>query len=172
MVFGWFVKKRRDMGQDKTIPRKISRKEAAEQYIKYGEDMANANRLDDAIAFFDKAINIEPQNAFAWGDRALILDRQGKMDEALESFSKSVAIDPNNSITWHNKGLTLIRSKRLREGIECFDKAIEIKEDYAKAWYNKGRALSMIGEIKTSQECFDKARKLDPLLYTKLRRMK
>jgi tetratricopeptide (TPR) repeat protein len=172
MIFSWLIKKRSDRGVDKVVHKKVGRKEAAEQYVKYGEDMANANRLEEAIEYFDKAIKIEPQNAFAWGDRALILDKQGKMDEALESFSKSVAIDSKNAITWHNKGLTLLRLKRLPEGIECFDKAIEIKEDYAKAWYNKGRALSMIGKIKTSQECFDKARKLDPLLYTKLRRMK
>jgi tetratricopeptide (TPR) repeat protein len=60
----------------------------------------------------------------------------------------------------------------LQEAVQCFDTAIEFKDDYAKAWYNKGRALSMIGEINKSQECFDKARKLDPLLYTKLRKLK
>jgi len=90
----------------------------------------------------------------------------------LAAFSKAIAIKPNNAITWHNKGLTLLRSKKLTESIECFDKAIEIREIYAKAWYNKGRALSLLGEIAISQNCFDKARKLDPLLYTKLKKMR
>jgi tetratricopeptide (TPR) repeat protein len=100
------------------------------------------------------------------------LDKQGKLEEALQSFSKSLIIDSKNAITWHNKGLTLLRLGRLQEAVQCFDTAIEFKDDYAKAWYNKGRALSMIGEINKSQECFDKARKLDPLLYTKLRKLK
>jgi tetratricopeptide (TPR) repeat protein len=90
----------------------------------------------------------------------------------LNSFSRSIEINPENPITWLNKGLTLIKAKRLSESIECFDKAIENRGDYAKAYYNKGRALSMIGEINKSQECFDRARKLDPLLYMKLKRMK
>jgi len=94
------------------------------------------------------------------------------MEESLASFSKAIAINPNNAITWLNRGLTLIKMRRLKESIECFDKAIESREAYAKAWYNKGRALSMLGEINRSQSCFDKARKLDPLLYAKLRRMK
>ncbi|MGC2683454.1 MAG: tetratricopeptide repeat protein, partial [Candidatus Nitrosopolaris sp.] len=72
----------------------------------------------------------------------------------------------------HNKGLSLIGSNRLKEAIECFDKAIENREDYAKAWYNKGRVLSILGELDRSQRCFDKAKKLDPLLYTKLKKMK
>ncbi len=102
MVFGWFSKKKQD---NSTIKYKVvSRKEASDEYVKYGEDMANSNNLDKAI--------------------------------------------------------------------ECFDKAIECRENYAKAWYNKGRALSMLGELKRSQDCFDKARKLDPLLYTKLKKIK
>jgi tetratricopeptide (TPR) repeat protein len=172
MVLGWLFKKRGKPEQDNVTYKKVSRKQAAEQYVKDGEDMANANRLDEAIHYFDKALTVDPRNSFAWGDRALILDKQGKMEEALQSFSKSLTIDPKNAITWHNKGLTLLRLGRLQEGVECFDNAIEIKEDYAKAWYNKGRALSMIGQINKSQVCFDKARKLDPLLYTKLTKMK
>jgi tetratricopeptide (TPR) repeat protein len=170
MVFGWFSKKEQD---NSTIKHKVvSRKEASDEYVKYGEDMANSNNLDKAIECFDKAIGINPKNDFAWGDRGLILDKQGKTEEALVSFSKAIEIDPKNAITRHNKGLSLIRSNQLKEAIECFDKAIECRENYAKAWYNKGRALSMLGELKKSQDCFDKARKLDPLLYTKLKKIK
>jgi tetratricopeptide (TPR) repeat protein len=170
MVFGWLLKKKEDTS---TIKYKaLSRKEASDEYVKYGEDMANSNNLDEAIECFDKAIGINPKNDFAWGDRGLILDKQGKTEEALASFSKAIEIDPKNAITWHNKGLSLIRSNRLKEAIECFDKATDCRENYAKAWYNKGRALSMLGELKRSQDCFDKARKLDPLLYTKLKKIK
>jgi tetratricopeptide (TPR) repeat protein len=62
--------------------------------------------------------------------------------------------------------------KKLSPSIECFDKAIENNNAYAKAWYNKGRALSLLGKTDESQKSFDMARKLDPLLFTKLRRMK
>ena len=65
-----------------------------------------------------------------------------------------------------------MRLKRFIESIECFEEAIKIKSDYAKAWYNKGRCLSMMGKINNSQKCLDQARKLDPLLFTKLRRLK
>lgn len=170
MLFGWFSKKKED---NNTIKHKVvSRKEASDEYVKYGEDMANSNNLEKAIECFDKAIHINPKNDLAWGDKGLILDKQGRTKEALESFSEAIEIDPGNAITWHNKGLSLIRSTRLQEAIECFDKAIENRENYAKAWYNKGRALSLLGDLKRSQDCFDRARKLDPLLYTKLKKMK
>jgi len=173
MIFGWISKKHDSNNSNGKIKyKKTNRKEASDEFVKDGEDMANANRLNEALKCFDDALQINPQNDLAWGDKGLILDKQEKIEEALAAFSKAIAINPNNAITWHNKGLTLLRSKKLRESIECFDKAIEIREIYAKAWYNKGRALSLLGEIAISQNCFDKARKLDPLLYTKLKKMR
>jgi tetratricopeptide (TPR) repeat protein len=97
---------------------------------------------------------------------------RGEIEEALLAFSKAIELNPDNSITWYNKGLTLIRSNKLAPAVECFDKAIKNNDSYAKAWYNKGRALSMLGKTEESQQCFNTARKLDPLLFTKVRKMK
>ena len=125
---------------------KLSKKNASNELIKYGEDMANAKRDDEALTLFDKAIEIDPNNDMAWGDKALILDKKGQPEEALISFSIVFSINPNNSITWHNKGLTLLRLRKFKESIECFDTALKINGNYAKVWYNKGRAFDLLGE--------------------------
>ena len=169
-MFSWLRKKNNSSSPEYKF--KNSRKEASEDYVKYGEDLANGNRPEEALEYFDKAIQILPTNDFAWGDKGLILDKLGRADEALESFSQAIAIDSKNPITWHNKGLTLIKLKKLEEAIECFDKAIEYNEKYAKAWYNKGRALAMLNKADEGQKCFDTARKHDPFLYSKLKKMK
>jgi tetratricopeptide (TPR) repeat protein len=148
-----------------------SKKEASKEYVIRGEDMANANNLVGAIDYFDKALEINPQNDCAWGDKGLILTKQGKPEEALRSFSKAIAINPNSEITRHNQGLTLMKVKRFEDAIKSFDNAIKIKNSYAKAWYNKGRALAIIGKTELAQDCFDRARKLDPALFTKLRKL-
>jgi tetratricopeptide (TPR) repeat protein len=151
---------------------RLSKKDASNELVKNGEDMANAKRYDEALTLFDKAIEINPNNDMAWGDKALILDKKGQTVEALTNFSRAISINPNNSITWHNKGLTLLRMRKFKESIECFDTALKINGNYAKAWYNKGRAFEMLGEKNKVQPCLDKARKLDPLLYSKLTRAK
>jgi len=151
---------------------RLSKKDASNELVKYGEDMANAKRYDEALTLFEKALSINPNNDMAWGDKALILDKVGNTADALSSFSKAISINPNNSVTWLNKGLTLLRMRKFNESIECFDTALKLNNSYAKAWYNKGRALAMLGENDKSQPCLDKARKLDPMLYAKLTRVK
>lgn len=151
---------------------RLGRKDASNELIKYGEDMANAKRYDEALVIFENAISINPINDMAWGDKALILDKIGKTEEALLSFSKAISLNPNNAITWLNKGLTLLRMRKFKESIECFDTALKLNRNYAKAWYNKGRALALLGENDKAQPCLDMARKLDPMLYAKLTRAK
>ena len=162
---------KRHLPQQPNILR-LNKKDASNELVKHGEDMANAKKYDEALALFEQAVSINPNNDMAWGDKALILDKLGNTTDALLSFSKAISIDPNNSITWLNKGLTLLRMRKFNESIDCFDTAIKLDQSYAKAWYNKGRALAMSGEDDKSQICLDRARKLDPTLYSKITRAK
>src|SRR5205807_319897 len=135
MVFDWFRKQK--ASPSTPVVKRVDRKYAADEWVKYGEDLANSNRPEEALEAFDKAIQILPQNAFAWGDKALMLDKLGRVDDALSAFTRATELDPSNSITWHNKGLTLLKSGKLEQATDCFDKAIEHDGKYAKAWYNK-----------------------------------
>ncbi|HJT85147.1 MAG TPA: tetratricopeptide repeat protein [Nitrososphaeraceae archaeon] len=167
-IKNWFFLKKNLTTNKKE--KELSKNMLAEDYVNEGEKYANKNNLEESMRCFDAAINLDPKNDLALGDKALILEIFGKYEEALTFFSRALKINPANSITWHNKGLTFIRLNRLDEAIECFDKAIELKKDYAKAWYNKGRCLEMMSEIKKSQECLNIARKLDPFLFTKVKK--
>lgn len=172
MIFHWFKTNKPELPPTIEYKKVSSKKEASEDLVRIGEDAANKSNYEHALKYFEKAIEMNSKNDFAWGDRGLMLDKLGRKDEAIESFSRALMIDSSNAITWHNKGLTLIRSNKLEESIECFDKAIELNEKYAKAWYNRGRALALLGNESEGQKSFDTAKKLDPLLYTKLKKMK
>ena len=169
MVLGW-LRRHKEIPSTPVV-KKVDRKYASEEWVKYGEDLANSNRTEEALGAFDKAIQILPQNAFAWGDKALMLDKLGRLDEAIAAFARATEIDSSNSITWHNKGLTMLKAGKLEQANDCFDKAIEHNGSYAKAWYNKARTLTMLRKTSDAQRCFDVARKIDPLLFAKLKKM-
>ncbi len=158
---------------DNFIPKehkKIEQKSILEELIKQGEKEANRHNFNDALKCFEKAIEIDPKYDFSYGDKALILDKMGRFDESLEMYSKALELNPKNSITWYNNGLTYLNLQKIGEAIRCFDNAISIDEGYAKAWYNKGRCLDLQGDSEKAQVCLNKARKLDPLLFIKVKK--
>lgn len=168
MVLGLFGK-RKSCHSELNLQLYKDRQSASKHLAVEGEDFVAARNLEAAITCFDRAIQLDPANDYAWGGKALALDYMKRYENALECYNKALECNQDNAITWHNRGLTLASLKMLRESVESFEKALEINPNYAKAWYNKGRLLEKLGESESSQQCLNKARKLDPLLFVKLR---
>ncbi len=150
--------------------KKVEQKSILEDLIKQGEKEANRHNFIEALKCFEKAIEIDPQYDYSYGDKALILDKMGRFDESLDMYSKALQLNPKNPITWYNNGLTYLNLQKIDEAIKCFDNAISVDESYAKAWYNKGRCLDLNGDSEKAQVCLNKARKLDPLLFVKVKK--
>ena len=56
--------------------------------------MADRNELDRAINEFNRAIELDPRYALAYGNRGLALMRQGKDAEAEKDFERALALRP------------------------------------------------------------------------------
>ena len=94
MRIGWPFRLRQNRGNtENPIYTKINRKEASNNWVKYGEELASRNKLEKALESFDNAIKINPQNDLAWGDKGLILDKLTRLDESLVAFSNAIDID-------------------------------------------------------------------------------
>ncbi len=168
MVLG-LLRRRRSSYSELDLQSYKDRRTASSHLAVEGEEFMAARNLEAAITCFERAIELDPMNEYAWGGKALALDYLKRYENALECYNKALECNPSNAITWHNRGLTLASLKMLKESVESFDKAIELNPNYSKAWYNKGRLLQKLGKIDDSQQCLNMARKLDPLLFIKLK---
>jgi tetratricopeptide (TPR) repeat protein len=167
MVLGLLGRRSSNSELDLRSPK--DRRSASNRLAIDGEEFMASRNLEAALDCFDRAIQLDPANEYAWGGKALALDYSKRYGEALECYNRALECNPANAITWHNRGLTLTSLKMLRESLGSFEKALEINPNYAKAWYNKGRLLQKLGETENAQRCLNMARKLDPLLFIKLK---
>jgi tetratricopeptide (TPR) repeat protein len=55
-----------------------------------------AKKFDEAIALYDEAIKINPQNPGAYSNKALALTQAGRFDEALASINRALEINPGD----------------------------------------------------------------------------
>ena len=115
-----------------------------------------------AIAYYDKAIEIDPQYAFAYNNKGVALSNLGRNEEAIASYDKAIELDPQNAEAYNNKGIILSNLGKREEAIECFDKALYIDPQNTLAYYNKGNTLSALGKREEAIECFDKAIEIHP----------
>ena len=97
--------------------------ETAEEWNSMGEVLTKLGRYEEALTAYDKAIEIDPQNATVWSNKGDVLHLFGRHEEALIAYDKALEIDPQNAEVWDNKGETLTELGRTEEAKEAFKKA-------------------------------------------------
>jgi predicted O-linked N-acetylglucosamine transferase (SPINDLY family) len=110
-------------------------------HCSYGLVLQGLDRLDEAIASYDRALLLSPDYAAALINRGLALEALERFAEALESYDRALAIEPNFAEAWLNRGNTLQQLGRFGEALESYDHAIAVRPDLAEAHYNRAEAL-------------------------------
>ncbi len=131
-------------------------------YYNMGLALYYQGKLDEAIAAYQKAIEIDPDYADAYYNIGIALRKQGKLDEAIAAYQKAIEIDPDYADAYYNIGIALRKQGKLDEAIAAYQKAIEIDPDYAKAYYNIGIALRKQGKLEEAIAAYQKAIEIDP----------
>ena len=65
--------------------------------------------MDEAIACYNKAIELDPKYAMPHNNLGIALDDKGRTDEAIVSFTKAIELDPKFAMAHDNLGNALQR---------------------------------------------------------------
>ena len=74
------------------------------------DDANQISQFEDAIKALDRATELDPQLKYAWNEKGVIFEQQGKFDEAVKCFDKAIEIDPAWSVPRNNKNGVLGKS--------------------------------------------------------------
>jgi tetratricopeptide (TPR) repeat protein len=127
-----------------------------------GNILLSKKRWDEAIAHFQKALEIKPDYTEARYNLGNALLYKNRMDEAVTQYEKALQINPNYAVAHNNLGYVLLHKGRVDEAIVHFQKALEIKPDYTEAHYNFGNALLHKGRVDEAIVHFQKALEIKP----------
>jgi tetratricopeptide (TPR) repeat protein len=110
--------------------------ESVELHNVLGIARAADGRLDEAVAEFSRALDLEPDSAPTHWHLGAALASQGRREEALGHLERSVQLDPRNSRVHHDLGVMLAFDGRLDEAADHFQRALDIDPESADARRN------------------------------------
>ncbi len=58
--------------------------------------------FSEALADYDKAILLDPNDPLSHNNRAGVLQELNRLEEALQSYNRAVELDPEDSTTFYN----------------------------------------------------------------------
>ena len=118
--------------------------------------------MDEAIAHYQKALQIKPDYAEAHNNLGNALLQKGQVDEAMAHYQKALQINPDYAEAHNNLGNALLQKGRVDEAITHYQKALQIKPDYAEAHNNLGNALLQKGNVDEAMAHYQKALQIKP----------
>lgn len=139
----------------------IQNLEAAWHYHQ-GSRQLNSNEHEAALANFDRALKLQPEDYKAWFGRGMALGYLDCHAEALTSFEKALHLQPSASFGWHNRGIALGKLGRWSEALNSFDRALEFNPDSASIWHNRGLTLIDLECYESAVTSFERCLQLQP----------
>ena len=139
----------------------------ATNWSEIGRQASDANRWNEALNAYDKAIEINPNDATAYNNRGLVYDNLDKNDMAIADYKKAIELNPEYGDAFNNLGKTYGRHGDYLRAILYYDRAIEINKKDADAYYNRGDAFRRLDNSKYANEDFKIAAKLGNIFAQK-----
>jgi tetratricopeptide (TPR) repeat protein len=133
-----------------------------------GIALTEANRPNEAIPLFRRALIIEPGNPLLWLNLGIAQQRTGNYEEALGSFHHAVGIDDSLADAWNSMGLIYYELEQFEFSEECYQSALLRDENSPKTWNNLGVLYFVEGSFEEARHCFEEAISLTPLFYDAL----
>jgi tetratricopeptide (TPR) repeat protein len=123
---------------NETIYSNNSTEITAEDYFYSGYDKAQAKDDYGAISDYTKAIELDPNYAYAYNNRGVSKRNLKDYYGAIADYTKVIELDPNYAYAYNNRGLSKYDLKDYYGAIADNTKAIEINPNDAIAYYNRG----------------------------------
>ncbi len=158
------------------VPKAPETKELATQSDKTQLQNRSGIRLQLAISYFEArqfevaldeiklALQADPNNAEAYGVRALVYMEMGEVALADSNFQTALQLAPNNPDLSNNYGWFLCQNSKPTEAIKYFERALE-NRTYAspeKALNNAGMCSLQQKKYDAAEKYFMQAFKFDP----------
>jgi tetratricopeptide (TPR) repeat protein len=139
-----------------------ARSKNADAYKALGIEAYRSGDIAQAIASFNAAILLDPDDAQAYNIRGNAWDEMGDFKSALADYDEVIRIDPNNPAVFHDRAIMWQRQGEPQKALIDLDRAIRFSFSDARTYCDRGLVWYEMGHRDRAIADFNQAFKLDP----------
>ncbi|XP_071095664.1 mitochondrial import receptor subunit TOM70-like [Haliotis cracherodii] len=137
--------------------------------VKMGSLVMQADKSQEALAFFSKAETVDPNNSDVFHHRGQQLLLVEKLDDAIKDFDKSISLSPDFATSYvqrayaeHRSAVTQQSPLNLMKADASFKQALEKFPNCSDIYLLYGQAQCDQGDFTRAEELFTRAESLEP----------
>jgi tetratricopeptide (TPR) repeat protein len=153
-----------DQARANELYEKVERRKDAELYFYAGLRKDNAADHTGAIANYTKAIELFPESAGLYYNRAWAESKLGKYEMAVIDYTKTIELTPKSWAAYVNRGNAKFDLGDIAGAVKDYTKATELNPNDFLTYQHLGRIYSDLFQWRPALEAFRRALQLDPTL--------
>ena len=119
---------------------------------------------DSAIADYDRAIEIDPDNARIYTIRGNVKFSLKDYTGAVADYDRAIELDASSAWAYDSRGRSRNNSKDYAGAVADYDRAIELDPGNARAYASRGRSKNNLKDYAGAVADYDRAIELDSTL--------
>ncbi|MDC3145314.1 sulfotransferase [Candidatus Pelagibacter sp.] len=137
--------------------------DAETNYI-HGNVLKLQNKFEEAIIFYQKAIDYKKDYFEAYNNLATSQKNIGLKDKAFENYKHAIKLKENNLEAHYNLANLFYDEKRFDEALENYERVIKIDNNFPQSYLSIGLINSIQGKFEEAKNYFLKAIEKDKFL--------
>jgi protein O-mannosyl-transferase len=105
-------------------------------YNNLGIAAYHQKRFKDAVSYFEKALNVNPNYYSTYNNLGVVLEQMNNLDDAIFYYRQGLQINPHDSGLYNNIGLAYGKKGNIDKAIEYFRKALQLNPNNTTAIRN------------------------------------
>jgi len=133
--------------------------------------IAACKDADGALADYNRAIELEPKQAFAYGNLAFVYMSKGEYDRALAEYTHALELDPRFANAYNGRAQLYNKKGMLTEGLADAEQALSLDPKSPLA-HASAHILEALGRRNEAIGEYKKALALEPDLLSSIEGLK
>ena len=140
--------------------------DTAEDRVEALTDLGRAYEANDrdaeAVSYYDQALTLDPDSAYALGRRSVALGNLERWDEAEADLRHLITVQPDRSWPRYRLGWLLNQTGRYQDSVETLERAAVIAPNYEPVWSELGQAHERLGNMAEAGRAYRQLSRLRP----------
>lgn len=131
-------------------------------YNNLGRAYFAANKINDAIHMYEKALRLDSRNYQALNNLGMAYYTLGSYERAAAAYRAAIYVMPGAPVVHNNLGMAYFQLGQLEESEKSYSLAVSLDPFYAQAYNNRGAVYGRRKEYNRAIEDFSRAISIAP----------
>lgn len=119
-------------------------------------------RIPEAIAMYDLAISIRPDDPLFYYNRGTYHTRLGQYEQAFTDFDKAISLNPNDAPAYSNRGSAYLEIGDFASALADYENALSIDPNDSVTLNSRGNLHAELGDSAAALADFDRSIEIAP----------